>query len=459
MNPVSIRALRNLLLLAPLAALLFAAPQACAQDPAPPASSPATPPPVAKPPQSDSRPPEPASKKAEDPDAALDRAVREAGNDRAALVRKLNQYLERFPDAPRKTAVYRALVESCEQLSDPNCALQNAELFIANRPDDSEMMLVAVNLLDKRGDGESLARAGGYLTRVLDRVEKTGASEKPPHVSEQDWQSQQNDLRLELYILRGKIEEKQKKPDEAVKDFAASYALRPNALAAQHLAQLAELQMDFSKAIQFYLDAFVLPENSPGGSVDRRLIRDNLANVWRELHASDAGLGEAILGAFDHVQPAAAAPRPRDLNRRARDVLSFTVRRLDGSPMPLPAERGKVVVLNFWATWSGPCRELEPLFADVAANFADRTDVLFLAVNTDEDEATVSAYVVEHRWKDQVVFADGLDDFLRIISVPTVIVLDHTGRLSYRINGYRPADFVNELTNAVDRASPASTRH
>ncbi len=95
------------------------------------------------------QPPEPASKKAEDPDAALDRAVREAGNDRAALVRKLQQYLERFPEAPRKTAVYRALVESCEQLNDSACALENAELLIANHPDDSEMMLVAVNLLDK----------------------------------------------------------------------------------------------------------------------------------------------------------------------------------------------------------------------------------------------------------------------------------------------------------------------
>ena len=255
------------------------------------------------------QPPEPASKKAEDPDAALDRAVREAGNDRAALVRKLQQYLERFPEAPRKTAVYRALVESCEQLNDSACALENAELLIANHPDDSEMMLVAVNLLEKRGDDESLTRAGGYLTRVIDRVEKTSPAEKSARISEQDWETQQNDVRLALYILRGKIEEKQKKIDEAAKDFAASYAIRPNALAAQHLAQLSELQKNFSKAVEYYLDAFVLPENGPGGAADRRLIRDNLGNVWREIHGSDAGLGDAILGAYDHTQPAVATPK------------------------------------------------------------------------------------------------------------------------------------------------------
>jgi thiol-disulfide isomerase/thioredoxin len=453
MNRVS----RRTRLLAPLltfiaATFLLAAASFAQESAPPPASAPAASPPAAKPVPTIVQPPEPASKKAEDPNAALDRAVREAGNDRAALVRKLQQYLERFPEAPRKTAVYRALVESCEQLNDSACALENAELLIANHPDDSEMMLVAVNLLDKRGDDESLVRAGGYLTRVIDRVEKTNPEEKSPRVSEEDWETQQNDVRLALYILRGKIEEKQKKTDDAAKDFAASYAIRPNALAAQHLAQLSELQKNFSKAVEFYLDAFVLPENGPGGAADRRLIRDNLGNVWREIHGSDAGLGDAILGAYDHTQPALAAPRAHDRNRDARDAFSFTLRQLDGAPLALAPNRGKVVVLSFWATWCGPCRELEPLFADVAASYAGRNDVIFLAVNTDEDEARVKPFVDEQKWKVQVAFADGLDDFLRVLSLPTVIVLDHTGKISYRINGYQSEEFTERLSNAVDRS-------
>lgn len=459
MTRASSRKICNPLLLTSIALALFATPRCFGQEPTPPpVSFPAAPPPAAKPAPIETPPPEPASKKAEDPDAALDRAVREAGNDRAALVRKLEQYLERYPDATRKTAVYRALVESCEQLNDSNCALENAELLIANHPDDSEMMLVAVNLLDKRGDDESLVRAGGYLTRVIDRVEKTNSSEKPARTSEADWQAQQNDLRVALYILRGKIEEKQKRTDEAAKDFAASYTLRPNALAAQHLAQAAEFQNDFSKAIEYYLDALVLPENGPGGVADRPFIRDNLRNVWREVHAGDAGLGDAILGAFDHTQPPAATPRQHDRNRRARDMFSFSLRQLDGSALALAPDRGKVVVLNFWATWCGPCRELEPLFENVAAIYADRSDVVFFAVNADEDEALVKPFLDERKWTVQVVFPDGLDDFLRILSLPTIIVVDHSGRISYRINGYRPEEFSEQLTNAIDRALPPNTR-
>ena len=48
-------------------------------------------------------------------------------NDRAALVRNLKDYLRRFPDAPRKAAIDRALVEACQQLRDDDCALDYSE--------------------------------------------------------------------------------------------------------------------------------------------------------------------------------------------------------------------------------------------------------------------------------------------------------------------------------------------
>ena len=110
----------------------------------------------------------------------LQKAIADAGNDRGALVRNLERYLQRFPDAPRKSGVYRALVEACEQLQDDACALKYSEQLIALRPDDSEIMMLAVGLLQKQGDDASLTRASGYVSRVLDRIDKTTAAEKPP---------------------------------------------------------------------------------------------------------------------------------------------------------------------------------------------------------------------------------------------------------------------------------------
>src|SRR5271170_3183083 len=101
-----------------------------------------------------------------DPELELQHAIDSAGNDRVALVRNLNAYIARFPDAPRRAGVYRALVEACQQLQDAPCAIENAEKLIAIEPQDSDIMLVVVNLLQKQGDDASLTRGVGYVTRV-----------------------------------------------------------------------------------------------------------------------------------------------------------------------------------------------------------------------------------------------------------------------------------------------------
>ncbi len=390
------------------------------------------------------------ARKNDDPDLALKRAVAEAQNDRAALVHNLEAYLVRFPDGPRNAAVYRALVESCEQLNDNACALDNAEHLVALHPDDSDMMLVAVNLLERQGDDHSLTRASGYLSRVLDRVEKTRPDAKSARMSQGDWRAQQDELRVSLYDLRGKIDEKQKNYDLAIKDFESSDRIRPNAVAEQHLGAIAELQDNLRAAADHYLTAFVLPENGPGGAVDRKIIRQNLSNVWREIRGTDAGLGEAILIAFDRVQAAPQAPRPKDKNKDIKDPFAFTVREIDGTSAPLGSLRGKVVVLSFWATWCGPCRELEPLFSRVAGAYADRTDVAFFAVNVDEDETLVKPFVDAQKWTMPEFFADGLDDLLRVTALPTVIVLDRGGKIAYRANGYQSEEFEERLTTAVE---------
>ena len=396
------------------------------------------------------------SKQDADADVQLQKAIADAGNDRAALVRNLRNYLLRFPDAPRKAGVYRALVESCQQLQDTECALEYAERLVAVHPDDSEMMLLAIGLLQKEGSEASLTRAAGYATRVIDRIEKTPPEEKSARISQKDWQAQQDRFRTALYSLRGQIEKAQMNYDAAAKDFQQSYSLHPNAMAAEQLGEIAEMKNDYAKAIEEYSLAFVLPEEGPSGKVDRREVRMKLGNVWRRVHSTDQGLGEKILAAYDSLgaTPAAAAPWAR--NKGARDSFAFVLRNLDGSSLPLSPLKGKIIVLSFWATWCGPCRELEPEFVQIAKNYTGNTNLAFYAVNTDEDESLVLGFVAKEKWNVPVVFADGLDDFMNVNSLPTVIVLDRAGKIAFRMDGYPPEGFTESLTAAIqDALNPA----
>jgi thiol-disulfide isomerase/thioredoxin len=402
--------------------------------------------------------PNSAAKKNADPEAELQKALAHAGNDSAALVRKLKVYLEKFPDAPRKAAVYRALVEACEQIRDDSCALDYAERLITVHPDDSQMMLLAVNLLEDKGDDASLTRAGGYITRVLDRVEKTPPDERPARESVAEWQNGQNRLRAALYYMRGHIEDSKRNYEAAAKDFRASDSIHPNALAAEKLGEIAEMHKDSATAIAEYARAFVLPEDGPAGSVNRRDVRKKLGNLWRQVHGSEQGLGQAILEAFDRLSspPANTAASPATRNKDAKEPLAFAVRHLDGTPLPLATLKGKVVVLGFWATWCGPCRELEPIFNQVAKSYAGNPEIAFFAVNTDDDETRVAPFVAREKWNVPVVYADGLDVFLKVDSLPTVLVLGRSEKIVYRAESLAPEGFPESLIAAIQGALRAA---
>ena len=392
------------------------------------------------------------SKKDADPELALQKALSDAGNDRAAVVRNLKAYLQKYPDSPRKAAVYRAIVESCEQLQDNACSLEYAERFVALHPDDSEMMMLAVGILQEQGDDASLERASGYVSRVLDRVEKSSVAEKPARVSTEAWQQHHDELVAALYSLRGQIEKSQKNYEAAEKDLQKSDAVKPNAMAAEQLGEIAELRHDQTKAINEYLIAFVLPDDGTSGKVDRRDVRKKLGNLWRQAHGSEQGLGEAVLTTYDRVGTPAPKPSAETRNQNAKDTFDFVLRKLDGSAVPLSAEKGKTLVLSFWATWCGPCRELEPEFAQVAKNYAGNPQVDFYAVNTDEDEAAVAPFLAREKWSVPSVYADGLDVFMKVESLPTVVIIDRAGKISYRADGFMPDGFPETLTAAIQAA-------
>jgi thiol-disulfide isomerase/thioredoxin len=316
------------------------------------------------------------------------------------------------------------------------------------------MMLLAVSLLEKKGDDASLTRAAGYVTRVLDRVEKATPDDKPAEESLADFEDGQRQLRAALYYARGRIENSQHGYDAAAKDLQLSDSIHPNALAAEKLGEIAEMRNDPKTAIEEYTRAFALPESGPAGAVDRRDVRRKLGNVWRRVHGSEQGLGDAILAAYDRTSqaPTSSVPDAAARNKDAKDFFAFVVRRLDGTPLPLAPLKGKIVVLSFWATWCGPCRALEPLFTRVAGNYAGNSNVAFLSVNTDDDETQVAPFVAREKLAVPVIYADGLDDFMKVDTLPTVLILGRDGEIVYRVGELASEGFSASLTSAIQSA-------
>ena len=386
------------------------------------------------------------------PAEELQKAISDAGNDRAALVKNLQAYLEKFPDAPERPQIYRALVEACMQFHDDECATNYAERIVSLTPEDVSMTLLAIQLLERTGDAAGLKRAVTYATRVYVAVHGTPIAEKSPRVSMEEWEGQKKRDESAVLALRGKLEGRLQDGGGARKDYEESYALLPNSSAALKLGEMDELAKNYRGAATEYARAFALSDTATK-SGNRREIREKLGNAWRLAYGNDAGLGDFLLKTVDDVTAAAAVPRPKR-NEHVKDAFAFVLRTApEGVAYPVAAQKGKVVVINFWATWCGPCHFLEPIYEKLAGRYAGNADMVFLSANCDEDESLVGPYLAERKPHSNEVFADGLDELFAVESFPTILILDHSGKVVFRANGFDPDTIEQELGDAIKQAA------
>lgn len=384
------------------------------------------------------------------PEEELQRALSDSGSDRVSLVRNLEGFLKKYPDYPNRTSIYRALVEASLQLKDSVRAADYSERMVSLNPNDISILLLAIELLERQDDQAGYRRAVSYSTRILDLVERVSPAERSSRVSLEQWEQQRRSDLANTHFLRGDLYFKLKDYDAARKDLETSYEIFPSAGAAQRLGETAELQKDLNTAIEEYARAFALAEGK-SGSVSREEIRKKIGNVWRLAHGSEKGLGEYLLDTYDAVTRTALKKSKR--NEGGKEFWEFTLRKAsNGTPYALKDAKGRVVVLNFWATWCGPCHALEPLFAHVAADFHDLPEALFLSANCDEDETLVAPYLQKDKLTTEVVFADGLDRLFSVNSFPTVIIIDRQGKIAFRSDGFQPETFERDLSAGVRRA-------
>lgn len=132
-------------------------------------------------------------------------------------------------------------------------------------------------------------------------------------------------------------------------------------------------------------------------------------------------LGFALACEPPHATPAAAATA-------TEPAPAFELETLDGGRISLAAMRGKPVLVDFWATWCGPCEETIPVLVEFQRKYEGRVHVL--GVSVDWEREAVAPFAREHRMNYPVLFGDerlaleyGAPGF------PTLFVVDAEGRI------------------------------
>lgn len=163
--------------------------------------------------------------------------------------------------------------------------------------------------------------------------------------------------------------------------------------------------------------------------------------------------GVAIGGCESGGPGAAAEPDPTTLKGKPAD--DFALKTLDGKELKLSGQKGKVVVVDTWATWCGPCRESLPHLQKISAdaNLAGKGLVVW-AVDDKEKSDDVTKFLKDNKYTFTVLMdteAAVLKKYL-VSGIPTTFIIGRDGTIKDVFVGYGGDDSAKDIDTAVDKA-------
>ena len=132
-----------------------------------------------------------------------------------------------------------------------------------------------------------------------------------------------------------------------------------------------------------------------------------------------------------------------------QDVPDFTLKAFTGENIRLEELRGQVVLINFWASWCGPCRQEMPILQKIHERY-EPLGFTVLGVNVDEEPAKATR-IIERLDLDFPLLLDSnqqVSEAYDVNAMPFTVLVDRSGVVRYVHRGYKPGDesnYVNKL--------------
>jgi peroxiredoxin len=157
-----------------------------------------------------------------------------------------------------------------------------------------------------------------------------------------------------------------------------------------------------------------------------------------------------------------SAPAPTHVADNRKLAPDFTLKDANGASVKLSDYRGKVVLLNFWATWCGPCTVEIPWFVEFEQQYKSQ-GLEVVGVSMDEDGWTaIKPFVAEHKMNYRVLL--GTDSVSQLYggveSLPTSFIIDRDGKFAFspHVGLIEKDEYLNEIQKLLGSKQTSASR-
>ncbi|MCC7123422.1 MAG: TlpA family protein disulfide reductase [Acidobacteria bacterium] len=131
--------------------------------------------------------------------------------------------------------------------------------------------------------------------------------------------------------------------------------------------------------------------------------------------------------------------------------MDFTIKSLEGKDVKLSAYKGKVILLNFWATWCGPCKAEIPGFVELQAQY--KNDLVVIGYDVDDTADKARAFATEYKINYPILLGEGREDvqdaYGPIWGIPASFLISRDGKVCQRHMGIAPKETFEKEIKAL----------
>jgi thiol-disulfide isomerase/thioredoxin len=329
---------------------------------------------------------------------------------------------------------YDKAVEILEALPNPSGNMYNS---------------LAWDIIEKGEKGPELEKAVRWAKKGID-VLKSGKEQKPPYMNSISWKKNQ-DMNLgmiaDTYAF-GLFKMGQTKEAENAYAEAVQLTEGKQGDINDRYVESIVANGNYRKVMKV-CEEFILK-----GTLSDKML-ESYKTAYVKVKGSDKGFDDVVNKAKNVAKEEA---RKKIMKERVnKPAVQFALKSMEGITVKLADLKGKVVVVDFWATWCGPCKASFPFLQKVYEKYKVNSNVMILTLNTWENETgtkredLVKKFMADNKYTFPVLYDEGFVEKYGVEGIPTKFIIDKKGMIQFKSIGFdNGPKMVDEMTAEIE---------